>query len=484
MVAQAVGVRPELSVVESTGSGKGKLHFTLHSGQTRAWDAEERFILVLAGLQSGKTVTGPLWLFREMRRKGPGDYLVGSPTFTLLELKALPEFKRLFVQHLRVGEYKASPVREFTLNRRGELMLWGAPQDVPTRVLFGHAQDPESLESGTYKGAWLDEAGQKKFRRDSWVSIQGRLSIYQGRVLFTTTPYGLGWLKSELYDRWEASGRNHPEIAVINFESIDNPAFPIEEFERARRTLPSWLFNMRYRGRFERPAGLIYGSFDPKRHVIPAFAIPDEWPRFLGLDFGGVNTAGVFLARELNTERRPTGRYIAYREYHQGGKTARGHAANLTEGEPRRPTTYGGSKSEGQWRDEFAAGGLSVAEPDIADVEIGILRIYGAFALDELLIFDSCVGLIEEANTYSREVDANGEPTELIEDKHQFHFLDALRYVGSSIWKGMATAPTVAPRTRVVKDAGWHNAMNSGGETRFGRRRQRYVDAVMEAEDQ
>lgn len=442
MVAQAVDRRPELSVVETVEPGRGRLHFTLHAGQTEAWDATERFILVLAGLQSGKTVIGPLWLYREMKAKGPGDYLVGSPTFTLLELKALPEFKRLFVQHLKIGDYKASPVREFTLNRRGEIMLWGAPQEVPTRVLFGHAQDPESLESGTYKGAWLDEAGQKKFRRDSWVSIQGRLSIYQGRVLFTTTPYVLGWLKSEIYDPWERSGRKHPEIKVVNFESVDNPAFPREEFERARRTMPPWLFNMRYRGRFTRPAGMIYASFTDA-HIWPHFTIPDEWPRFLGLDFGGVNTAGVFIAQEMKDDV-PTGRYFAYREYHGGGLTASGHAKVLMSDEPRVPFAVGGSKSEGQWRQEFAGAELGVSPPPVSDVEVGILRVYGAFALDQLFIFDNLSGLIDELQSYSRELDANGEPTEKIEDKDTYHRLDALRYIGSHLWRGVIEGSLVA----------------------------------------
>jgi hypothetical protein len=55
---------------------------------------------------------------------------------------------------------------------------------------------------------------------------------------------------------------------------------------------------MLYDGLFSRPAGLIYGSFDETRHKIPRIAIPDHWPRFLGLDFGGVNTAGIFFAQE------------------------------------------------------------------------------------------------------------------------------------------------------------------------------------------
>jgi hypothetical protein len=441
MVAQMVSVRPELSVVEPTGAGKGKLRFVLHRGQTKAWDSQKRFILILAGLQSGKTSFYPPWLWREMKMKGPGDYLVASPTFTLLELKALPEFKRFFVTHMKAGEYKASPIREFTLNRRGEIMLWGESQETPTRVLFGHAQDPDSLESGTYKAAVLDEAGQKKFRRDSWVSIQGRLSIHQGRVLFPTTPYTLGWLKSEIYDPWVKSDQNHPEIDVINFESIENPVFPVDEFERMRKQLPRWLFNMRYRGRFERPAGLIYDCWDDDLNIIPKFTIPESWPRFAGMDFGGVNTAAIMTAQELGPNGKPTGRYIGYREYLAGGRTARQHKEVLLSGpppEPRIPTVIGGSKSEGQWRQEFASAGLPIMPPPVSEVEVGILRMYGAIATRSFVVMDSLVGFIDQIRSYSRELDADGQPTEKIEDKETYHYLDCGRYLWARLESGMS----------------------------------------------
>lgn len=200
---------------------------------------------------------------------------------------------------------------------------------------------------------------------------------------------------------------------------------------------------MFYRGVFDRPPGLIYDCFDPARHLIPRFAIPEEWERFLGLDFGGVNTAGIFFAKERNAEGKPTKRYIGYREYHAGGRTSKEHAAELRKGEPRTPTAIGGSKSEGQWRQEFAQGGLSVGPPVIADVEVGINRFYAALAETEpgeaidILFFDDLAGTIEQLNTYSRELDDRGEPTERIEDKETYHFLDAGRYIVSYLQAGM-----------------------------------------------
>lgn len=375
-------------------------------------ESVKRFVLVLAGTQGGKTVTGPPWLSREIACCGPGDYLCVAPSYPLMQKKLLPEFLRLFQIVGRRGEYRSGD-RIFHFH------------DGATKVFFGHADDPESLESATAKAAWLDEAGQKRFKFGSWEAILRRLAIHRGRCLLTTTPYVLGWLKQQLYDPWLAAGRNHPDIDVVNFDSTANPAFPREEYERARAAMPAWRFNMFYRGLFEKPAGLIYDAFT-EANKCPRFTVPGDWPRFLGLDFGGVNTAAVFLA--LDPRSTPK-KYYAYREYHAGGRTANGHAAELLRGEPGVPRCVGGSKSEGQWRSEFRAAGLPVREPSVSDVEVGIDRVYGAVKDGSLVLFDDLTGLLDEFGSYSRPVDALGQPQEGIEDKESYHRLDALRYI-------------------------------------------------------
>lgn len=413
-----------------------KLEFRPHRGQWRAWQSEKRFILILAGTQSGKTALGPHWLYREIQRRGPGDYLVVTPTFQLLEKKALPEFRRLFERWLEVGRYVASPARRFAFSESGARRTFGSwNPDHPTTVWFGYADDPESLESATAKAAWLDEAGQRRFKLASWEAVQRRLAIHEGRALITTTPYDLGWVKQKLWNLWQESGGRHPEIEVIRFASTENPRFPVAEFERARRVLPRWKFDLFYRGIFTRPAGMIYDAFKdeplPLGHRVPRFPIPAGWPRHLGLDFGNVNTAGYFLAAEPNT-----GRYFLYRTYHTGGRSEREHVEALLKDEPRLPAAVGGAPSEDEWRQRFAAAGLPVSRPFISDVEVGINAVYRAHREDRLLVFDDLDAYLEQKLTYSRKLDAAGEPTTEIEDKHSFHLLDAERYLVSQLCGG------------------------------------------------
>lgn len=402
----------------------GGMSLNFHAGQWRAWDSDKRFVVVLAGTQGGKTSYGPHWLYREIQRRGPGDYIVVTPTYPLLNLKALPEFLKLFQTLLKLGSH-AKADKVFTFDAIGERRTWGDEQEQPTRVIFGHAQDPEGLESATAKAAWLDEAGQNKFKLGSFEAIMRRLSLATGRVLITTTPYNLGWLKQLFWDKRD----ERDDVDVIRFDSTENPAFPQSEMERAKRDLPRWKFDMFYRAIFTRPAGLIYDNFDDKAQVIRPFAIPDEWPRYLGLDFGGVNTAGLFLAHDVKNNV-----YYLHREYHTGGRTAKEHATALLAGEPRVPICYGGAKSEGQWRREFASGQLGVREPPISDVEVGLDRGYAL--LPNVRIFDTCAGIIDELATYSRELDDMGEPKEKIADKNTFHLLDAYRYIATHLYRG------------------------------------------------
>lgn len=437
-------------MVDECGLPGGQIN--LHPGQWKAYNSKKRIVAIIAGSRGGKSSCASCWLLEEMRLRGPGDYLVAAPNYPLIDKAAGPEIRRLFCQQLGLGKMTQHPW-QFTLSVRGEDIFWNARQDRQTRILFGHANDPDSLEAMTAKAAWLDECGQAQFRLGSWEAIQRRVSIDKGRIFCSTTPYIFGWFKQLIWDKWKAANGNHPEIDVIQFKSTMNPAFPPEEYERARAALPGWRFRMMYDGLFERPAGQIYDCWDDALNKCPRFAVPREWPRYVGLDFGGVNTAAVFLAEELSPQGTgATGRYFAYKEYHAGGLTAKAHAQQLLGGETQIPRAFGGSKSEGQWRDEFAAGGLPIQVPPVGDVEVGVNRMYGAIASRKLIVFDDLVHTLDDIGSYSREVDESGNPTEKIAEKETHHWCDSCRYVLSYLF-GDGTSFAREAMRRATADA-------------------------------
>jgi len=341
----------------------------------------------------------------------------------------LPEMRTVFEVLLGVGRWWAGdkvielrdPQKGF-LAQRADDPMWG-------RVILRSASAGGGLESATAKAAWLDECGQDEFTLDDWDAVQARLSLYEGRVLGTTTPYNLGWLKSEVYDEWE---RGASEFDVINFSSVVNPAFPRREYERRKSSMQNWRFAMRYDGHFTRPAGLIYSAFTPDM-VIEDFAIPDEWKRLIGIDFGGANTAILYLAQDLDTEV-----WYAYKEQMLGDGTSASYAQSVLETLPKggRFDCYGGAKSEGQARRDWLDGGLYIQEPFVSDVESGIDRVTEMMKAGHFRLFKSLRGLRDELGSYRRKLDNLGNPTDDIQDKRTFHRLDALRYAAAGYSHG------------------------------------------------
>jgi hypothetical protein len=392
----------------------GTLNIYPHEGQAAAWASTARFTAMIAGSQGGKTSFLPLWLWNEIGKCGAGDYLAVTATYDLFKIKLLPECLSVFHALFPKGKFY-----------RGD-KIYGLPDG--TRILLRSASNPESLESATAKAAICDEAGQNQFRLEAWEAIQRRLALFQGRALIGTTIYNLGWLKTQFYEKWLGQD---PDYRVIQFPSTMNPAFPRREFERLRRTLPRWKFSMFYQGQYDRPPGLIYSDFsleyrDDGGHRVHAFTIPPTWERFVGGDFGGVNTAMLYIARDPDADV-----YYAYGESLEGGLTTKEHAekALLKVKGTNIRNWYGGSKSEDQQRRDYSTYGVKFREPRVADVEAGIDRVIGLIKESRLYVFDTCIGLLDELGTYSRKVDSQGQILTEIENKSAFHRIDALRYV-------------------------------------------------------
>jgi hypothetical protein len=422
--------------------GKAKMVFNPHRGQEKAWDSASRFVLVLAGNQSGKTVFGPMWLYREIQKRGPGDYLAVSVNYDLFKLKMLPAMQSFFVHSLG-WTYAAGD--KIIANKTGD-----------TRIILRSAAAEGSLESSTALAAWADEWGQDDVEITHWEALLRRVGRHQGRVLITTTPYNLGWLKVAFYDRWKGGDTNYD---VINFRTIDNPTYPLEEYNRAKATMPDWRFRMFYDGEFTKPAGLIYqdyndsyGAFEaidgkpgPGRwtgggHLVKPFSIPDFWIRDFGADLGPVHCAKGWAATDPET-----GNHYIYRAMMDGGKNGAEQARDVREYKEQYRYCIGGTSSEDERRLEWQLGGLPLVEGFFHDVEAGIDHAIGLFKTNQLFIFDTLTGLRSDLGAYSRELDDAGEPTAKIKDKQKFHFADMLRYL-VSYWPLDATPGEKAPQ--------------------------------------
>lgn len=425
-----------------------------HGAQDMVWDSNRRIVAYLAGAQSGKTSLAPWWLEREIRARGSGDYLAVTASFDLFKAKFLREMLKVFEQILKSGRYWAGDkIIELADPETGKFWADKSTDAMWGRIILRSAQSTGGLESSTAKAAILDEAGQDGFGIEAYRAIRRRLMLNRGRMLITSTLFNLGWIISEIINPAVKSGttktitlENGAEVdltdsevantTLIQADSIANPVFPKDEYDLAKATLPAYMFAMQFRGRVGRPSHMIYDVFDEEKHLCPRFTIPPEWPRYLGLDFGGANTHALYLAVEPGTHR-----IYVYREYHAGKRTAKEHTEDILFGEPGIPTCYGGARAEGQWRMEFRDAGLPIREPKISDVWLGINRVYGLLKEGikgecpiRVQIFDDLDNIRNELNSYHRKTDEQGNPVDdEIVAKSVYHGNDCFRYVAGSM---------------------------------------------------
>lgn len=413
-----------------------QLRIALHPGQARAWRSKARFVFILAGTQGGKTTYLPWLLKREIDNCGAGDYLAVTATYDLFKLKFLPAIREIFENIYNIGRYwSGSRIIELRNPQTGKFEAKNSDDAMWGRIILRSAESKGGLESATAKAAILDEIGLPTFGLDDWEAILRRLSLSQGRVFAGTTLYNLGWLKSEVYDAWINGDK---DFDVIQFPSHINPAFPEAEFKRARRKVQDWKFAMFYEGKFSKPATLIYKDFDEATMVVNDFEIPSNWPRVVGVDFGGANTGGLHLAESDRYTEDGLSIWYAYKCTLSGNKSTKEHVkeqldllSNVDEYE-----VTGGAPSETQPRMDWAEAGLYVEQPVVSDVESGIDRVTELIKGNRLRVFRSLRGVRDEFGRYQRKVDELGNPTTDILNKNRFHRLDMLRYAAVKIIDG------------------------------------------------
>jgi hypothetical protein len=424
----------------------------LHQGQLQAWQSDKRFVFMIAGKQGGKTTFGPLWLFEQIIKYGSGDYLAISATYDLFKLKMLPAIKQLFVEELGIARYWAGdqilefafPDGSFGATKSSEHeKMWA-------RVILRSADSEKGLQSASAKAAWMDEPGL--YPSTAWKDIRGRLALAQGPALGTTTPYGMNWLKTQIYDEWL---KGSDELDVIQFSSAVSPFFPQEEYESLKKSMQSWEFRMDYDAQFGRPPGMIYEDFkdDYKEsggHKVKRFVVPNEWPRYVGIDPGEIHPAKLWLAHDPAEDV-----YYVYREQFgaknavdgiqqndraiEGRMTSKEHARAdvlLAQSLNERVVKWAiGAKSEKYWRQDYtSAGARGVSEPDTADVWEGVDRVTLLLRQHRLYFFDDLTGVLSDIQTYSRKI-SNGVIVNEIENKSKYHYADALRYLAVMLVK-------------------------------------------------
>lgn len=365
---------------------------------------------------------GGTWMINEIYRLKEqgikGDFLIAAPTVKVLEQSTLKKFRPMFPSDWGTwNEQKKS----FQLN-------WKNKDREHCNIYVRSTEKPDFLEGMTILAAWLDEAG--KMKEEAWINVQGRLSIFQGRCLMTTTPYAVNWVNREVSKRAKAG---EPDYAEFVWTSTDNPYFSRDEFLRMKAILPKATFERRYCGEFTRPEGLVYPDYSEELHVVEDFEIPANWRQFGGMDFGRRN-AVTCIAEDPITHI-----FYAFDEYYEY-KESLSKAARFLEKVDLEYILgdWSGRQVIDELRRQYGIKGIQNADKRPGSFDVTYERITELIKTNRLKFFrHGARNTIDEIECYHHKEDSDETPSSDKPVKVKDHLMDCLRYAFSKQLKSV-----------------------------------------------
>lgn len=204
------------------------------------------------------------------------------------------------------------------LEFRNGSKIWGLPLD-----------DPKKLENYNLGFFWIDQA--EEIPEDIALKFQGRLRQRTGprEGIFTFNPDGHNWLWKRFIDPNRVSTWK-TVYGVVEATPFDNPFLPEDYLEQFKSLPQSWQDRYVY-GSHDVFVGQIFTDWDPEVHIIPDFAVPSSWERWMCFDPGMRHEgAATWMVRD------PEGRKFYYREVLASGQPVAWWANKIYECEQRR----------------------------------------------------------------------------------------------------------------------------------------------------
>jgi len=172
---------------------------------------------------------------------------------------------------------------------------------------------------------------------------------------------------------------------------------------------------------------LVYHTFNEAVCKIKRFPIPEDWPRYVGHDFGGANPAALFFAQDP-----ATGYFYAYHEYSPGGgRSTSEHVQAFKDivGKSNVIKRVGGSHQEEEIRQAYIAHGWPITEPKLRYVAPQVDKVIGLMELNKIFIFDDLLHWLGEIMSCMWKLDEEGRPTDVINHEEKYHLCACARYI-------------------------------------------------------
>lgn len=223
----------------------------------------------------------------------------------------------------------------------------------------------------------------------------------------------------------------HEKVAHIFIAQDDNPFLPQEKILEMEAQTPEYLRATKRYGIPMRGVGAIYPVAD-ERLLCDYFEIPASWRRGIGMDFGWVATAAVWMAYDAQNDC-----IYVYREYKSGDKIPGEHALAIGNGPPVFGDPAGGQRNQLSGEvafDTYRDLGLDIVPGVNSHAYLDTIR--ERMATGRLKVMrDVCPMWFNEKRRYYR--DEKGE----VANKQDDHLMDAMRYGISMLHEWRAPRP-------------------------------------------
>lgn len=308
-----------------------------------------------------------------------------------------------------------------------EVRMPGAVGNGGVIVFKSNDQGRRAYQADEFDVIVLDEEHDSDVFGECLVRI-GRRPWKGCYVLLSMTPLkGMTYV----YDDFIATPK--PGYRFAEVDGRDNPY--IDQAGRARRMARYGEHERAAResGKFVSLSGLVYADWSRAVHLVPAFAVPREWPRYAGIDFG---TSNPFACVVTALDPRDDTLHVLWTHY-QPGMRWEEHAALLRRrfDEDGTPAVIWADPEEANGRMTLAEHGV-ITQPARKDIRPGINAVAARLARDangrpHIVVHDrpENLPLIREIEGYvwaprSGQRDAPDLPVKLND-----HAMDALRYL-------------------------------------------------------
>jgi len=293
------------------------------------------------------------------------------------------------------------------------------PNGVQAIIYSG--DEPDQLRGANLAKAAVDELAKFSQPVETWNNLMLTVRIgSKPQVVVATTPRPIQVIKDIIADKRAVVTRGHTIENKANL-APDFLSYIMSKYggtKLGRQELAGEVLSSM--------EGLVYDAFRNDMCIVPRFAIPPEWPRYFGMDFGRVNTAALWYAQEPST-----GFLYLYRTYLKKASVVE-HAINfreLSRGEEIRRAT-GGNHQEQEARDGYTLAGWPVAEPKISnDKWERIRRVNSLHAQNKIYVFSDLNEYIDEKMSFSYEVDREDNLTDRLHNESAFHLMFGESYI-------------------------------------------------------